>query len=343
MFYRWPRAARWALVLSAAASVGASSEFHEALKKAGELNAKGDFAAVVRLLTPWVERHADSAEGQYRLGIAYFQQQDYPPAIRHLSTALKLEQEGSALWKQTVENLALSYYFTNRPRDALPLLEKATAWNLQDPSLHYALAMSYVYARDFEKSRQAFARLFDVPPDSPQASLLTSHFMIRENLVSDAEALIRQAQEEDPTLPDANYRLGVVALTNGKLAEAVDHFKAELARNPSHPMAWHYLGFAYSELGELNEAVDPLQRAIWLNVLNAPSYVLLGTVYAKLEKYSLAENALGRALELVPESYEAHFQLARIYHKTNRAELASKEMEIARRLREEKDSFKAAP
>ena len=97
--------------------------------------------------------------------------------------------------------------------------------------------MTYVYARDRDAARRIFARLFDIEPDSPQAAVLTSHFLVRENFLTEGEALIRDAQKSRPDLPDMNYRLALIALTNGALSEAIEHLKRNWP--PTRCIPWH--------------------------------------------------------------------------------------------------------
>lgn len=311
-----------------------AKSYEQALAEAARLEGQGKLDEAIGQLAPWVAKFPDRAAGRHRLGIAYYQRQNYPGAIEHLSAALRLEAEDSPAWRQTVEHLGLAYYFSHRTADALPLIERALGWKPQDAYLAYALAMCHVYARDPVRARQAFGKLFAIPGESAQASLLASHFMSRENFVPEAETLIREAQQSRPNLPGIHYRLGMIALTKGENDQAAGHFRQELQRNPLHPMAWHYLGEARARLGKLDEAVPPLQRAIWLNLRNTLSYLRIASVYHRQEKFALAENALQQALSLDPRSYEARFLLARIYQKTGRRELARQEMARARELRE---------
>ncbi len=312
---------------------GGAGAYEKAIEQAKELHARGDLPGVVRLLKPWAESSPERAEAQHLLGLACYQQQDLGAAIRHLSAALKLEPENSPAAQQTAEALGMAYYFSNRAADAVPLLEKVTARKPADTYYKYALAMAYAYTRNLDAARRTFAGLFGVPPDSPQAFLLASHFLARENLAAEAEHLIREAQSKRPDLPDLHYRLGMLALTNGALPEAVQHLQKELAVNPLHQMAWHYLGDVYLRQGKVSEAIPCLQRSIWLNVRAAESYVLIAGAYTEQGDLAQAEQALKRAVELAPQSYEAHFALARVYHKTSRPELAKQEMSIAGRLR----------
>lgn len=316
----------------------APAEYEKAAKEAEQMRARGDLDGVVRTLTPWAEKYPDRVEVQHALGLAYYQQNNFAGAIRHLSAALQGEPENSPPWKQTVETLAMACYFSNRAQEALPLLEKAVTWNSGDTYFLYALAMTYVYARDRDKARQTFARLFNIPPDSPQASVLTAHFLVREKFVAEGEELILEAQKRRPDLPDLNYRLALIALTNGSLAEAMKYLEKELAANPIHPMAWHYLGDIYIRQNKLDQAIGALQRSIWLNLRATESYILIADAYTRQEKFGEAEHALRRALELAPQNYEAHFLLARIFHKTNRPERAKEELAIANKLRAESES-----
>ena len=315
-----------------------AAEYENAVTQAREMQSKGDLEGITRTLSPWIDKNPNQAEAQHLLGVAYYHQQNYAGAIRHLSVALKLEPENSAAWRQTVEALGMAYYFSNRSQDALPLLERAVSWNQGDTYFLYALAMSYVYGHDWDSARRTFAGLFDIPPDGPQAFVLAADFLIREKFTAEAEKLILDAQKKRPDLPDLNYRLGLVALTNGAVAEAAKYLEKELAINPMHPMAWHYLGYIHVQSGKPDQAIKALQRSIWLNLRSTDSYVLIADAYMQKGKFPEAEDAVKRALELAPQNYEARFLLARIYHKTNRPELAKKEMAIASKLRSESEA-----
>jgi len=328
----------WAAILLTALSFSslgqkpAGSEYEQALKQAEYLFTKGDQDGVIRLLTPWVEKDPSLAEAQHGLGLAYYQKPDFPNAIRHLSMAFRLERENSPAWRQTVETLAMAYYFSNRAKDALPLLQMASAWTKDNANFAYTIAMVYLATHDLDNAQRSFAQLFDLEAGSPQAYLLAADFMSQEKYVDDAEAMILEALKKKPDLPLVSYKLGLIALTRGKYEDAASYMLKELGTNPGHANAWHYLGDAYVRLGKIQEAVEPLQRAIWLNLQSTRTYILLANVYAQQERYFVAENTLKRAIDMEPKNYDAHFQLARIYHKTNRPELAKKQMAIAKEL-----------
>lgn len=332
-----PIAWLWGLVLLLGSALSAQPQadtaYQRALGQAEELLAKGDQDGVIRILRPWIEKNPKLAEAQHGLGLAYYQKPDFPNAIRHLSMAFQLERENTAVWRQTVEILAMAYYFSNRAKDSLPLLEMAIGWTKDNANFSYTLAMAYLATHDRDNARRWFAKIFGVPGESPQAFILAADLMSQEKYVDDSEAMILGALKLKPDLPLVSYKLGLIALTRGRFQEAADHMLKELETNPGHSNAWHYLGDAYVKMGKFDEAAEPLQRAIWLNLQSTKSYILLASVYAQQDRLFVAENTLKRAIDMEPRNYEAHFQLARIYYKTNRPDLAKKEMGVANELR----------
>jgi predicted Zn-dependent protease len=320
------------LICSVLLAQAGSTDYARDLDDAARLFEKGDMDAVIAKLMPWAERHA-GREASHGLGLAYYEKKDFPNAIRHLSEAMQLEPENSAVWKQTVEILGMAYYFNNRPQDALPLVAKAVGWNPDRSDLRYTLAMCYIQVSNREEARRNIAALFGVPPESAQAFLLAADLALQEKHGADAEAQILDAMKRQPGLPEVKYRLALVALDRGDYQKAIELLRSELAVNPGNAMAWYWLGNAYVQSGRLDEAVEPLQRSIWLNLRSAPSYVLLANVCFQQGKYPAAENALQRALEIDPQNYEAHFLLARVYYKMNRTDAAKSQMTIIEKLR----------
>lgn len=305
----------------------------QALEEAGKLFETGDFAGVIAKLSPWAEKSPDSAEIQHGLGLAYYQQQNFPLAARHLAAAMKHEAGNSPEWRQTVEILGMSHYYTRNWREAAPLLAQAVTWSAGNSTLRYTLAMSYLYIHDRDNARAAFAALFGVSPDSPRALMLAADLMYQEEYADDAEALYRELEKIAPDSPELHFKLGLVAMTRRDFGGVVEQMQAELARNPVHSLAWQFLGDALSKLQKTDEAVDALQRATWLNGRSAKPFVMLAQIYADRGQFPIAESSLKHALDLEPQNYEANFLLARLYFKTNRADLAKKQMAIAERLR----------
>lgn len=96
---------------------------------------------------------------------------------------------------------------------------------------HYVAAMTAYVRGDF---KAALAELEEVKKDAP----------------------------DDPRLPAA---LGEIALSQGKLGEALEHFDAALARDPKRGTSWSRKGYALAQLGRRDEARAALRRALELS------------------------------------------------------------------------------
>ena len=60
----------------------------------------------------------------------------------------------------------------------------------------------------------------------------------KEGKLQDAERLYRAILQSQPTHPDANHNLGVLAAGVGKVLEALPYFKAALQSNPNMEQYW---------------------------------------------------------------------------------------------------------
>ena len=325
-------------LLAVAAMVGQSPDFSEYagdLRAADTLLSRGDFKGVIEKLRGWPERLPERPEARHFLGLAHYRLKDFRAASEHLSAALEREPKGSAAWRQTVEILGAAYYFEGRWRAAQPLLELAADWRPADSELLYSLAMSYMHTGRSDQARIAFAKIFRVDPDSPQAFGLAAKLMLQESLFDHAEALILAALNREPDLPGATYELGAIAIRKGDYRRARELLQHELGRNPGHALAWHSLGEAHLAAGEQAGAVEALKRAIWIDKRSFASYLLLARIYFDQDALELANDTLGRAIEIRPRSYEAHFLQSRIYYKRGDVDLARQQMSVAEDMRGE--------
>lgn len=312
-----------------------SPRYADDVRAADTLLSQGDFAGVIERLRGWPERLPDRPEARHFLGLAHYRLRDFRAASEHLSAALARERKGSAAWRQTVEVLGAAYYFEGRWRDAQPLLELAADWRPEDSELLYSLAMSSMHSGRDDQARIAFAKIFRVDPDSPQAFALAAKLMVQESLFDNAEALVLAALDLEPELPGATYALGAIAFRKGDYRRALELLREELERNPGHVLAWHSLGEACLAAGDQTEAVAALKRAIWLDKHSFASFLLLARVYFDRGALELAHDTVGRAIEIRPRSYEAHFLQSRIYYKRGDVDLARRQMRSAEDMRRE--------
>ena len=237
----------------------------------------------------------------HELGIAYYKSGDYVKAIDALKKATSEDPQDN----EAVQLLGLSNYLAGRPADAIPLLEKVQGWYPRaNVDASYILGVCYIQTKDYPLARKAFARMFDVPPDSAAAYLFTARVLLRQEFDPIAEEYAQKAIALDPKLPLVHFFLGELHLYKSKIPEAITDFQAELAINPGHAATYYKLADAYSRVQKFDEAERLLQRSIWLDSTSTGACILLRKVLEKKGEAELAARALQH--RVVVRIYRVH-------------------------------------
>ncbi len=266
------------------------------------------------------------------LGVAYYHGNDHVRAIERFAPVFDKLPKDSSAWRETVQLLGLSHYILGHMAEAIPFLEQTRAWLPNNNELTYALGMASVHARQSDKAREAFARMFRVAPDSPAAHLLTAQMMFRVEMEELAGVELKKALEKDPRLPQAHYLLGQIAIYKGRFDEGIALMEKELAVNPGNANAHYKIGDALTRQLKWDEAIAALQKSVWLNPFYSGPYILLGKAYLKKREFAPAEGMLKRAIQYDPNNKSAHYLLAQVYQQTGRPEDAKREFAVAEKL-----------
>ena len=79
--------------------------------------------------------------------------------------------------------------------------------------------------------------------------------------IQDADRLYTAILKAQPEHPDANHNMGVLAVSVGKVQEALPSFKTALEANPSTGQFWLSYIDALTKLGKLADAKAMLDQA----------------------------------------------------------------------------------
>jgi tetratricopeptide (TPR) repeat protein len=267
----------------------------------------------------------------HELGIAYYKGGEYLKAIDAFKKATQEDPED----KEAIQLLGLSNYLSGRPADAIPLLERVQGWYPRaNVDASYILGVCYIQTKDYPLARKAFARMFEVAPDSAAAYLFTARVLLRQEFDPVAEEYAQRAITLDPKLPMAHFFLGELHLYKSRIPEAVADFQTELALNPGHAATYYKLADAYSRIQKYDEAERLLQRSIWLDATSTGPYILMGKVLEKKGEAELAVRALQHALSMDPNNSVAHHLLGQAYQDMGKPEDAERERKLAQQLQD---------
>jgi tetratricopeptide (TPR) repeat protein len=102
--------------------------------------------------------------------------------------------------------------------------------------------------------------------------------------------------KEDPSLIDAHFLSGVVAMKQQRFDEALRSFQRVLQLNSNYAMAHFNLGLVYRAMGRLDQAVPAFKRALDLDPSHMKALVSLAMAYHESGAQSEAEACYARAL-----------------------------------------------
>lgn len=277
-----------------------------------------------------LEQHSPGLKGlNGELGAAYYKKGDYPRAIDSLKRAL-LE---NAQDNESIQLLGLSYYLSGRPADAIPYLEKVQSWFPRaNVDAAYILGVAYIQTKDYSKARTAFARMFEVPPDSAAAYLFTARMLLRQEFDPIAEEYALKAATLDPKLPGVHLLLGELYLYKSRVPEAIEQLQKEISLSPASAATYYKLADAYSRIQKYDDAERLLQRSIWLDATSTGPYILMGKVLAKKGELEMAVRSLKHASAMDPNNPMTHHLLGQTYRDMGRKEEAESELKIAEQL-----------
>jgi tetratricopeptide (TPR) repeat protein len=268
----------------------------------------------------------------HELGVAYYRSGDYLKAMSFLKQAIS-QDPGD---KEAVQLLGLTNYLAGRPADAIPLLEEVQGWYPRaNLDAAYILGVAYIQTKNYPESRKAFARMFQVGPDSAAAYLFTARVLLRQEFDPIAEEYAQKAITLDPKLPLAHFFLGELHLYKSRIPEAIADFQQELAIDPGHAPTYYKLADAYTHVQRFDDAEHMLQRSIWLDSTSTGPYILMGKVLEKKGEAELAVHALQHALSMDPTNSVAHHLLGQAYQDMGRSGDAERERKMAQQIQDD--------
>ena len=310
----------------------------------------------------------ETAEVHARLGLVYFQERKYEPAVASLRQALKLKPSLPKL--DTL--LAMSLSELGRYTESLPGLQKGFRQS-SDAAVQrmcgLELTKAYTGLQRDNEAVEVASKLRGLYPDDPEilyeASRLYANAsylaLMKLRSVAPTSAWMHQAAAEtyesqaqydlaireyravlalNPNRPGVHFRLGR-AIQRARQAnwqtEAQMEFQRELQLDPGNANAAYEMGELYRESGDFAQARSFFEGAL----KNFPDFeeaqVGLGRTLIALGKPELARAPLQKAIALNPEDAIGYYQLALAYKATGNTAEQQEALAHFQHLRSRKD------
>jgi tetratricopeptide (TPR) repeat protein len=268
---------------------------------------------------------------QYSLGVAYFNAGQFDRATGPLARAFAVGPQDAGLKRM----LAMAWLNTEKYDKAAELLgddpELAT-----NPSLLFAYGLALSKSDRTAEAERIFSRLLVQHGDSAELSVLLGKANAQMGDFDSAIEALKRALRLKADVAEANGTLGVIYLKQGRLAEAEQALRAELAGHPGDLLSQQNLAVALESLQQPQAAIPILRSALKSKPDFSDARYLLGKILLAEGAAPEAVQHLEAAAKLAPEDARIHYQLARAYQTLGRTGLAEQEFAIYRQLKDKR-------
>jgi Flp pilus assembly protein TadD/mono/diheme cytochrome c family protein len=272
---------------------------------------------------------ADMISGDYRPAVDLYRRilTETPTDVRSL-VALGTALDGAGDWQQAQGEYEKALAIDPQSEDArfdLAHLEskhgnyvaaeqeyrRLLAENPKDAVAHNELGGVLIAVNRTVEAQQEFESAIAIAPNNFDALYNLAGIDADNNeLPRAAESLERALKLRDDA--DAHQLLGIVYAQSGKLADALDQFKAVQTLRPQEAVPHRQLAQLYSQMGQLRDAISEQNAAIGLEPKNADDWNNLGVLHARNGETALARKDFEHALMLDPQHAAARANLARL-------------------------------
>ncbi|MFV1951111.1 MAG: tetratricopeptide repeat protein [Nitrospinota bacterium] len=205
------------------------------------------------------------AESKYKLGLAYMDDNDIPPARRELLKAVKLSPD--------------------------------------DPKIHNALGRTYVVEREFLMAEKAFNNALTLDPEFVEAySMLGYVCMELKKRDKAIEIFQKLLNYQNIPLHYVHNAIGWAYYEKGEHKKAEEELSLALRYKDDYPIAHYNLGLAYFGMGKFDLAIKEYKRAIELSPEFVMAHNQLGLLYLKRNNIERAIEEFNKVINLAPDS-----------------------------------------
>jgi tetratricopeptide (TPR) repeat protein len=126
--------------------------------------------------------------------------------------------------------------------------------------------------------------------------------------------------------------MGTALSDQGKIEEAITHYRSALRIAPRYAKAWNNLGIAYEASDRSAKAIEVYQEALRLDPNDAETWSNLGSAYGKSGQSAKAIEAIEQALRIDPTYDEAWNNLGNAYGRNGETAKAIEALQKAIRI-----------
>jgi tetratricopeptide (TPR) repeat protein len=176
---------------------------YEEMKKAQELDTKGDFKSdiMIRML---------SLGGQFfNAGADYFKDNNFTEALAKFQQAVKIGEENHNVDTLGIYGTALCYEKLLDYNNAIATYEKLMSMKMKEPSIYNSLASIYLEQNSLDKADKILQEGLNMFPGNLDMVISMANFYIKSKQHQKALQFLNVAKEKDPSNKSIAFAIGV--------------------------------------------------------------------------------------------------------------------------------------
>lgn len=288
------------------------------LKEGINAHRNGDLAQAERLYQQALELDTDNASAHNNLGFVLGQQQQWPEALSHLRTALRLNPYMS----MAHSNLGQVLVATGQVEEGLLHLEEAVKYDPDNITAWDNLARIRLLLGQYEGAEYAAMRALKLRPVDAHLLTRLGTTIAAQKRFNEALQFYQQAIELDHRHVEAWAQLGITLYLRNDLGSAREALQTAISLNANDINALRHLALVELGLGNRAGAIAQFERLLALQPDEDHSRIDLAVLLLSSQKGDLALNHLDRINSPLRDTSKFRFYQALALQQTGHATAA---------------------
>ena len=272
-----------------------------------------------------IEQEPDNHAYRLKLGYFHLNKHEYDKAEEQFEQC-KLKAPKVAACHVGLGEVFLA---TNRPDQALFIMDNVVKWAGNDSEVHFLLGKAYEGIYKPKLALQEFNKAMQLDGNQVRYFTHTAMMHLKDGNQVEAGNMIQRALMKDPNSPWVYNALGEMQLYQKDNTTAIDSFRGAIKANPKFVPALYNLANLYRDQGLYKQAIEQYDQVLALDEKSDRAHYGLATTYLKQGQLDKAISEFERALSLNRRNADYYFNAGLAYYQNGERDEAQKHFDKA--------------
>ena len=269
-------------------------------KDAAKSYDEGNYTSAVANLKALLKKEPKNPEYWGQLGSSYAQMNRFEYAAFSMRKAIQYNPKDV----KSMYNLSIVYSEMGSPLESYRILNRALKLDPKNPMLQASLGNALIDASKLDEAKQIYNRLVEAKPDFDVGHFNLGVINYQKRDMDEAEKNYLNALSLNPDDYEIKGNLSAIYIVKEDYEKAIAYIKDVIASNPQNDItlenAYYNLGICYLRLEKFEDALKAFETALKIEPWDMAAYVNAAILAEKLGKKDKAINYWRRYDRLLP-------------------------------------------